>query len=142
MKTFETNNAHETFLLGEKIGKEAKSGAVIALIGDLGCGKTVLTKGIAAGLGIKEVVSSPTFVILQGYESGRLPLYHFDVYRVSDVREMDETGYFEYVYGDGVTLIEWANLIEEILPAEYMRIEIKKDLDKGFDYRRINVRYP
>ncbi|MCL2719233.1 MAG: tRNA (adenosine(37)-N6)-threonylcarbamoyltransferase complex ATPase subunit type 1 TsaE [Lachnospiraceae bacterium] len=139
-KIIETNNANETFLLGKMIGEGAKSGDVIALTGDLGCGKTVLTQGIAAGLGINEVVNSPTFVILQEYESGRLPFYHFDVYRISDVREMDETGYHEYVYGDGVALIEWANLIEEILPAEYMQIEIKKDLDKGFDYRRIKIK--
>jgi len=139
MKTYETNTTTETYELGKKIGESLNSGDVIALIGDLGCGKTVMTQGIAAGLGITEVVNSPTFVILHEYESGRLPLYHFDVYRINDVREMDDIGYSEYIYGDGVTLIEWANLIEEILPAEAKRIEIKKDLEKGFDYRRINI---
>lgn len=139
MKIFETNSAAETFSIGKAIGEAAKSGEVIALIGDLGCGKTVLSQGIACGLKIDEIVSSPTFVILQVYEEGRLPLYHFDVYRISDIREMDEIGYHEYIYGDGVSLIEWANLIEEILPAEHVRLEIEKDLEKGFDYRQIKM---
>lgn len=137
MEIFESNHTNETFAFAKSLGEKLKSGAVIALIGDLGCGKTVFAQGLASGLGIGEVVNSPTFMLLHEYESGRLPLYHFDVYRISDIREMDEIGYHTYVYGDGVTLIEWANLIEEILPAEYMRIEIEKDFDKGFDYRRI-----
>lgn len=109
------------------------------MIGDLGVGKTVLTQGVAAGLDIEEPVNSPTFTIIQIYEEGRLPFYHFDVYRIGDVEEMDEIGYEDYFYGDGVCLIEWANLIEEILPETYRRITIEKDLKKGFDYRRITI---
>ena len=129
----------DTFELGVKIGKEANPGNVYTLIGDLGVGKTALTKGVAKGLEITEPISSPTFTIVQVYEEGRLPFYHFDVYRIGDVEEMDEIGYEDYVYGDGVTLIEWANLIEEILPANYRRITIEKDLEKGFDYRKITI---
>jgi tRNA threonylcarbamoyladenosine biosynthesis protein TsaE len=129
----------DTYALGVKIGKEAKPGDVYTLVGDLGVGKTALTKGVAAGLDIAEPISSPTFTIVQVYEEGRLPFYHFDVYRIGDVEEMDEIGYEDYVYGDGVTLIEWANLIEEILPEHYQQILIEKDLEKGFDYRRITI---
>jgi len=135
----ETNSASETLALGEKLGKAAKPGQIYTLNGDLGVGKTVLTQGFAKGLGITEAVNSPTFTILQVYEEGRLPLYHFDVYRIGDVEEMDEIGYEDYFYGDGVCLIEWANLIEEILPEEYTEIRIEKDLEKGFDYRKITV---
>ena len=137
--TYETTTFAETYELGKSIGEKAKSGDVIALVGDLGSGKTVFTQGFAMGLGISEIVNSPTFVILHEYGSGRLPLYHFDVYRINDIREMDDIGFSEYIYGDGVSLIEWANLIEEILPAEILRIEIKKDLEKGFDYRLITL---
>ena len=129
----------ETYALGEKIGKAAQPGQIYTLTGDLGVGKTVFTQGVAAGLGITEPVSSPTFTIVQVYEDGRLPFYHFDVYRIGDVEEMDEIGYEDYVYGQGVSLIEWANLIEEILPEHYTEIRIEKDLDKGFDYRRISI---
>ncbi len=129
----------DTFELGVKIGKEAKPGEVYTLIGDLGVGKTAFTKGVAAGLGITEPISSPTFTIVQVYEEGRIPFYHFDVYRIGDVEEMEEIGYEDYFYGDGVTLIEWANLIEDILPKEYRRITIEKDLEKGFDYRKIRI---
>ncbi|MCR5754235.1 MAG: tRNA (adenosine(37)-N6)-threonylcarbamoyltransferase complex ATPase subunit type 1 TsaE [Acetatifactor sp.] len=140
MKTIiETESAQETFAFGEKIGRECKPGEVYTLIGDLGVGKTVFTQGVARGLGIEGPVSSPTFTILQVYEEGRLPFYHFDVYRIGDVEEMDEIGYEDCIYGDGVSLIEWANLIEEILPEHYQRITIEKDLEKGFDYRRITV---
>ena len=135
----ETFSAEETYKIGEQMGREAKAGDVICLIGDLGVGKTVLTQGLAEGLGITEAVNSPTFTILQVYEEGRLPLYHFDVYRIGDVEEMDEIGYEDYFYGDGVCLIEWANLIEEILPEKYTEIRIEKDLEKGFDYRKITV---
>ena len=121
------------------LGEAAEPGTVYTLVGDLGVGKTVLTQGLAEGLGITEAVNSPTFTILQVYEEGRLPLYHFDVYRIGDVEEMDEIGYEDYFYGDGVCLIEWANLIEEILPEEYTEIRIEKDLEKGFDYRKITV---
>lgn len=139
MKIVETNSPDETFAFGRQIGQQAKAGEVYTLIGDLGVGKTVLTQGVAAGLGIEEPVNSPTFTIMQIYEEGRLPFYHFDVYRIGDVEEMNEIGYEDYFYGDGVCLIEWANLIEEILPPGHKQITIEKDLDKGFDYRRITI---
>lgn len=135
----ETNCEKETYELGYKLGKEATPGKVFTLIGDLGVGKTVFTKGLAAGLEIEEPISSPTFTIVQVYEEGRLPFYHFDVYRIGDVEEMDEIGYEDYIFGEGVSLIEWANLIEEILPDHYTEIKIEKDLEKGFDYRRIEI---
>lgn len=135
----ETNSAEETFALGEKIGRECTPGQVYTLIGDLGVGKTVLTQGVARGLGITEAVNSPTFTIIQIYEEGRLPFYHFDVYRIGDVEEMEEIGYEDCFYGEGLCLIEWANLIEEILPERYRRITIEKDLEKGFDYRKITI---
>ena len=135
----ETNSAEETFAIGEKIGRECVPGQVYTLIGDLGVGKTVLTQGVANGLGITEPVNSPTFTIVQIYEEGRIPFYHFDVYRIGDVEEMEEIGYEDYFYGEGLCLIEWANLIEEILPAHYGRITIEKNLEKGFDYRKIVI---
>ena len=136
---FDSFSETETFELGVEIGKEAKPGDVYTLIGDLGVGKTALTKGVAKGLEITEPISSPTFTIVQVYDEGRLPFYHFDVYRIGDVEEMDEIGYEDYFYGDGVTFIEWANLIEEILPSKYRKITIEKDLEKGFDYRKITI---
>jgi len=135
----ETNTPKETFDFGKSLGESAKAGTVYTLIGDLGVGKTVLTQGLAKGLEIQEPISSPTFTIVQVYEEGRMPLYHFDVYRIGDVEEMEEIGYEDYFYGEGVTLIEWANLIEEILPEQYTEIKIEKDLEKGFDYRKITV---
>ena len=135
----ETNTPKETFDFGKKLGEAAKAGTVYTLIGDLGVGKTVFTQGLAKGLDILEPISSPTFTIVQVYEEGRLPLYHFDVYRIGDVEEMEEIGYEDYFYGEGVSLIEWANLIEEILPEKYTEIKIEKDLEKGFDYRKITV---
>lgn len=139
MKEIDSFKPEDTYNLGKKIGEKAKPGEVFTLIGDLGVGKTVFTKGLAAGLGITEPVNSPTFTILQIYEEGRLPFYHFDVYRIGDVSEMDEIGYEDCFYGEGVCLIEWADLIEEILPEKYTRITIEKNLDKGFDYRRILI---
>lgn len=136
----ETYSPEETFELGRKIGEEAAPGGVYTLIGDLGAGKTVFTQGMAAGLGITEPVNSPTFTILQIYEEGRCPFYHFDVYRIGDISEMDEIGYEDCFYGDGICLIEWADLIEELLPEHYTRITISRDLEKGFDYRKISVR--
>ena len=124
----ETNSEKETYAFGLELGKKAHAGQVYTLVGDLGVGKTVFTKGLARGLDILEPVSSPTFTIVQVYEEGRLPFYHFDVYRIGDVEEMDEIGYEDYIYGDGVSLIEWANLIEEILPEHYTEIKIEKDL--------------
>ena len=135
----ETNSEKETYAFGLELGKKAHAGQVYTLVGDLGVGKTVFTKGLARGLDILEPVSSPTFTIVQVYEEGRLPFYHFDVYRIGDVEEMDEIGYEDYIYGDGVSLIEWANLIEEILPEHYTEIKIEKNLEKGFDYRRISI---
>ena len=134
---YESNSARDTFDFGIELGKKALPGQVICLDGDLGTGKTVLTKGIAAGLGIDEPVVSPTFTIVQIYEQGRLPLYHFDVYRIDDPDEMEEIGYREYFYGSGLTIIEWSELIADILPKDAMRIKIYKDPAKGFDYRRI-----
>ena len=129
----------DTFSFGEELGKKAVPGEIYALCGDLGVGKTVFTKGLAKGLGITESVCSPTFTIVQIYEEGRIPLYHLDVYRIGDISEMDEIGYEDYFYGDGVCLIEWANLIEELLPERYVEIRIEKNLEKGFDYREITV---
>lgn len=139
-EVIETFSPEETFALGERMGRECTGGDVFTLIGDLGVGKTVFTQGLANGLGITGPVNSPTFTIIQEYEQGRLPFYHFDVYRISDVEEMDEIGYEDYFYGGGVCMIEWANLIEEILPAHYTEITIEKDLEKGFDYRKITLR--
>ncbi|MBP3462381.1 MAG: tRNA (adenosine(37)-N6)-threonylcarbamoyltransferase complex ATPase subunit type 1 TsaE [Tyzzerella sp.] len=135
----ETRSAEETYQLGIEIGQKATKGQVYTLVGDLGVGKTVFTQGLAKGLAIEEPISSPTFTIVQVYDEGRLPFYHFDVYRIGDISEMDEIGFEDYVYGEGVSLIEWANLIEEILPEERIAITIEKDLEKGFDYRKITI---
>lgn len=139
MLQIETYSAIETYQFGEKLGGLVKPGDVFSLIGDLGVGKTVFTQGFAKGLNIDEPINSPTFTIVQVYEEGRLPLYHFDVYRIGDIEEMDEIGYEDYFYGNGVCLIEWANLIKDILPQNIIEITIEKDLDKGFDYRKIRV---
>lgn len=135
----ETHSEKETREFGKRLAQQARPGQVFSLVGDLGVGKTVLTKGMAEGLGITEPVSSPTFTIVQVYESGRLPFYHFDVYRIADPEEMDEIGYEDYFYGGGVCLVEWANLIEELMPEDTVQITIEKDLERGFDYRRITV---
>ena len=135
----ETYQEKETYELGRRLGAEAKAGQVYTLVGDLGVGKTVFTKGLAAGLGIEEAVSSPTFTIVQVYEEGRLPFYHFDVYRIGDVEEMEEIGYEDYIYGEGVCLIEWADLIREILPEHYTEVKIEKDLQKGSVYANIST---
>ena len=136
----ETHNSKETYELGFNMGKSAKAGDVYCLDGDLGVGKTVFTQGFAKGLGINEPINSPTFTIVQEYHEGRLPLYHFDVYRIGDITEMDEIGYEEFFYSEGVCLIEWGNLISEIMPENATYITISKDLSKGFDYRRIEVK--
>ena len=135
----ETWTPEETFQLGKELGERAKAGDVYTLNGDLGVGKTVFTQGVAAGLGIEEPVNSPTFTIVQEYEEGRIPFYHFDVYRIGDVEEMEEIGYQDYFYGEGLCMIEWATLIEEIIPANAKQIKIEKDLEKGFDFRRITI---
>jgi len=139
MELIETNSPTETFAVGKRLGLSAQPGAIYTLNGELGAGKTVFTQGVAAGLGITDHVNSPTFTILQIYESGRLPFYHFDVYRIGDIAEMDEIGYEDYFYGDGVCIIEWAELIEELIPMEAKSITIEKDLEKGFDYRKIII---
>lgn len=136
---YETNSPEETFELGRKIGTRAVPGQIYTLVGDLGVGKTVFTQGLALGLGIEEPVSSPTFTIVQEYHSGRIPFYHFDVYRIGDPQEMEEIGYDDYFFGQGICLIEWAGLISELLPQEVISIEIKKDLEQGFDYRIITI---
>ncbi len=137
---YETFSPEETRALGKKLGETAQPGEIYTLNGDLGVGKTVFTQGIAEGLGITEAVSSPTFTIVQVYEDGRMPFYHFDVYRIGDIEEMDEIGYEDYFYGDGLCMIEWAGLIEEILPEKRHDVTIEKELERGFDYRRITIR--
>lgn len=139
MERIETFSEEETFALGEKIGKEALPGQVYTLLGDLGVGKTVFTQGVAKGLGITEPICSPTFTIVQVYEEGRMPFYHFDVYRIGDIEEMDEIGYEDYFYGEGISFVEWANLIEEIIPKDRIQITIRKNPDKGFSYREITI---
>ena len=139
MKIIETYSPEETFQAGKRLGEQAGKGQVYCLDGDLGVGKTVFTQGFAKGLGIQSDVNSPTFTIIQQYEEGRLPLYHFDVYRIGDISEMDEIGYEDCFYGEGVCLIEWSQLIPEILPEHVIRIRIEKDLEQGFDYRKITV---
>lgn len=140
VEIIETNSAEETHALGKRIGQEAKPGELYTLTGDLGVGKTVFTQGVADGLQIDEPITSPTFTIVQVYEEGRLPFYHFDVYRIGDIDEMDEIGYEDYFYGDGVSIVEWAELIEELLPEERTDIIIEKDLEKGFDYRKVTIK--
>ncbi|HIX76093.1 MAG TPA: tRNA (adenosine(37)-N6)-threonylcarbamoyltransferase complex ATPase subunit type 1 TsaE [Candidatus Fusicatenibacter merdavium] len=135
----ETKSARDTGALGEFLGRQARPGQIYTLVGDLGVGKTVFTQGFARGLGITEAVNSPTFTIVQVYEEGRLPFYHFDVYRIGDIEEMEEIGYDDYFFGDGVCLIEWADLIRELLPEQIVEVKIEKDLGKGFDYRRITL---
>ncbi len=139
MIVIESWKPEDTFELGKKLGEEAVPSTIVCLNGDLGVGKTVFTQGFAAGLDITEPVDSPTFTIVKQYDGGRLPFYHFDVYRIGDVSEMDEIGYEDCFYGEGVTLIEWSGLIEEILPKKVITVTIDKDLEKGFDYRKITV---
>ena len=135
----ESFSAEETFAIGKELAAQAKPGEVYCLYGDLGCGKTVFSQGFGAGLGVKEPISSPTFTILKEYDEGRMPFYHFDVYRIGSDDEMDEIGYEDCFYGEGVCLIEWAELIEEILPEHVIAVTIEKDLEQGFDYRKITL---
>lgn len=139
-RVVETNSWKETFELGKELGEQAVKGTIICLNGDLGVGKTVFTQGFAQGMEIDEPINSPTFTIVQEYTSGRMDFYHFDVYRISDVSEMDEIGYEDYFFGNGVCLIEWASIIEEIIPEDIINITIEKELEKGFDYRRITIK--
>lgn len=138
-EVIESFSEKDTFRLGETIGNERRRGDIVLLNGDLGVGKTVFTKGFGRGLGIEEPISSPTFTIIQIYDSGRIPLYHFDVYRIADPEEMDEIGYEDYFFGDGVCLIEWASLIQELIPEHVMEVTIEKNVEKGFDYRKISI---
>ncbi|MEI3225649.1 MAG: tRNA (adenosine(37)-N6)-threonylcarbamoyltransferase complex ATPase subunit type 1 TsaE [Lachnospiraceae bacterium] len=139
IQVYETNSPDETYEIGKQMAQKAEAGTVFCLDGDLGVGKTVFTQGFAAGLGIEEPVNSPTFTIVQVYTQGRLPFYHFDVYRISDIDEMYEIGCEEYFYGEGVCFIEWAQLIREMIPENAVTITIEKDLEKGFDYRKITI---
>ncbi|MCR4596089.1 MAG: tRNA (adenosine(37)-N6)-threonylcarbamoyltransferase complex ATPase subunit type 1 TsaE [Lachnospiraceae bacterium] len=141
-RVYESNSPDDTYELGRSIGESITPGSIIALDGDLGAGKTLLTQGLAAGLGITEPVNSPTFTIMQIYESGRLPLYHFDVYRIDDPYEMEEVGFDDFIYGDGVSVIEWPDRIAELMeqiPDPYTEIRITRDDERGFDYRRIEI---
>lgn len=135
----ESFSMEDTFKLGEDLGAKALPGEIYTLSGDLGTGKTVFAQGFAKGLGIEEAVNSPTFTIVSEYTEGRMPFYHFDVYRISNPEEMYEIGFEEYLYGQGVCLIEWAELIRDIIPEKTIDIAISKNLEKGFDYRIINV---
>ena len=139
MTVYESFSEEMTFEIGKKLGEKADKGEIICLEGDLGVGKTVFTKGFAEGLNIEENIDSPTFTIVQEYTEGRLPLYHFDVYRIGDISEMDEIGYDDYFFGEGVCLIEWASRIKELIPESAIRITIEKDLSRGFEYRRVVV---
>lgn len=136
----ESFSPEDTYAVGRRIAERLAPGAVICLAGELGAGKTVFTQGIAKGLGIDEPVCSPTFTLIQEYDGGRLLLYHFDVYRIDGPWDMDELGYEEYFYGKGVCLVEWGNLIEELLPEDTVYVNIDRDTAKGFDYRRITIR--
>jgi tRNA threonylcarbamoyladenosine biosynthesis protein TsaE len=135
----ESFRTEDTYQLGYAMGEKARKGEIYCLSGDLGVGKTVFTQGFASGLGITDTVNSPTFTILQEYEDGRMPFYHFDVYRITDVEEMEEIGFEDYLDGRGVCLIEWAEQIAEILPKKRTEVIIRKDLNKGFDYRKITI---
>ena len=135
----ESNSERETYELGFSLGAEVKPGEIYCLDGDLGAGKTVFAKGFAAGLKIDEPITSPTFTIVKEYVDGRLPLYHFDVYRIADPDEMYAIGYEDYFYGEGVCLVEWSELIEELIPDKAVRINIRRELDKGVDYRRVEI---
>ena len=136
---YETSGMEMTYRLGVSMGEKAKAGEVYCLCGDLGVGKTVFSKGFAKGLGITETVTSPTFTIINEYTEGRLPLYHFDVYRIGSLEEMDDTGCEEYFYGQGICLVEWAEMVEELIPPDACWITIEKDLEKGTEYRKISV---
>jgi len=139
MAVFHSKSEAETEAIGAEFARELPGGTVVAMYGDLGAGKTAFVRGMARGMGLDCRVSSPTFTIVQVYEEGRMPFYHFDVYRIGDISEMDEIGYEDYFYGEGVSLVEWANLIEELLPPSYTEITIEKDVTKGFEYRKITI---
>ena len=136
----ETFTMEETINLGVELGKEAKRGDIFCLLGDLGTGKTMLSKGIAMGLGLREdEITSPTFTIVNTYENLDIPLYHFDVYRITDISEMDDIGYEDMFYGNGVCIVEWADLIRDLIPDNATWITLQKDLERGNDYRKISI---
>ena len=137
---FESYSAEETFEFAKELAMNACPGQVYTLTGDLGVGKTVFTQGFADGLEIDEPVDSPTFTIIKVYDDGRMPFYHFDVYRIGDIEEMDEIGYEDYFYGEGLCIIEWAELISDLIPKDAISITISKDNQRGFDYRYIQIR--
>ena len=134
MLKFITESTEETSKIGEQLGKLLNKGNIVCLSGDLGAGKTSFTKGIAKGLEVKDYVTSPTYTIINEYEV-RLPLYHFDVYRLNDAEEMHELGYEEYFFGDGVVVLEWADIVREIIPGERLWITILNT--KGDNSREI-----
>ena len=139
---YDSYSPENTFELAKKLGQDATAGEVVCLIGDLGVGKTLFSQGFAKGLGVEEYVNSPTFTIVQEYEGNddrRLKLYHFDVYRIEAPEEMEEVGFTDMIYGEGVSLIEWADMISDILPEHYIRVTIEKNMEKGFDYRKIEI---
>ena len=135
----ESYSEEETFAIGSMLGREAEAGQIYCLDGDLGAGKTVFARGFADGLGIHEPVTSPTFTIIKEYRGGKLPLFHFDVYRIGDPGEMEAIGYEEYFFGDGVCLVEWSELISELIPDDAIRVIIRKGLTKGLDFREIEI---
>lgn len=139
VKIYESSSEIETRAIARKLGQAAVAGQIYCLNGELGVGKTVFSKGFAKGIGVKEHITSPTFTIINIYESGLIPFYHFDVYRIADYYELDEIGYEDYFFGEGVTMVEWATLIEEVIPGDAVDITIEKDLEKGFDYRKITI---
>lgn len=139
MICYETQSEQETFEIGQQLAENSKPGDIYCLLGDLGVGKTVFSKGFAIGLGIIEPITSPTFTIVQVYESEK-PLYHFDMYRIEDEDELEMIGYEDYFYGKGVCLVEWANNVAEVIPENAQWITIEKDLEKGFDYRKITIK--
>lgn len=139
MTAYDSYSKEDTFKLGKELAINAKPGDIFALSGDLGVGKTVFAKGFAQGLDIKENIASPTFTFVLIYENGRLPLYHFDMYRIADPEELEEIGYEDYFFGNGVCLVEWPSRVEELLPDNTIRVNISKDLSKDFMYRRIVV---
>lgn len=139
-QVWESFSPEETEKLGKQLAESAKKGQIFCLNGDLGVGKTVFTKGFAAGLGVKEHVTSPTFTIVNEYHDGKMPFYHFDVYRISCEEEMDDIGYEEYFFGEGVCLVEWAELVKDLIPKDALWITLEKDYAKSEDYRKITVK--
>ncbi|MCC8098266.1 MAG: tRNA (adenosine(37)-N6)-threonylcarbamoyltransferase complex ATPase subunit type 1 TsaE [Eubacterium sp.] len=139
MKTvYETHSGEETEKIGYEFGKNAKAGEIYCINGGLGAGKTCFTKGFAKGLGITDHITSPTFTIVNEYK-GRIPLYHFDVYRLENEDELYDIGADEYFFGEGVCIIEWADIVKDAIPAGAVWIKILKDLEKDDNFRRIEA---